>query len=96
MASFRKRGDMWEFRMAYNDRRTGKRKEKTKGGFRTKKEAQLAAANEELNIDHFGFAENGGESIKEYMERWLEVFKKPAVKINTYLVQERNVRIFQL
>ncbi|WCF06925.1 N-terminal phage integrase SAM-like domain-containing protein [Paenibacillus thiaminolyticus] len=27
------------------------------------------------------------------MEQWLKVFKKPAVKINTYLLQERNVRL---
>lgn len=93
MASFRKRGDTWEYRITYTDRRTTKRREKTKGGFRTKKEAQLAAANEELKIEQFGFAENGEQNVKEYMEQWLEVFKKPAVKINTYLVQERNVRL---
>lgn len=93
MASYRKRGDTWEYRITYTDRRTGKRREKTKGGFLTKKKAQLAAATEELKINQFGFAENGEQNVKEYMEQWLEVFKKPAVKINTYLVQERNVRL---
>ncbi|WP_255344514.1 Arm DNA-binding domain-containing protein [Brevibacillus sp. BC25] len=39
------------------DRQTGKQKEKSQGEFRTKKEAQLAAIEEESKISHFGFAE---------------------------------------
>jgi integrase len=93
MASFRKRGNGWEYRITYTDRRLGKRREKTKAGFNTKKEAQLAAAAEELKIEERGFAENGDELISIYMEKWLETFKRPAVKLNTYLVQERNVRL---
>jgi Site-specific recombinase XerD len=93
MASFRKRGDTWEYRIRYPDRISGKYKEKTKSGFRTKKEAQLAAADEELKINQFGFAENGDESINKYFESWLEVFKRPNVKPITYTLQERNVRL---
>jgi integrase len=93
VASYRKRGNGWEYRITYTDRRTGKRREKTKGGFSTKKEAQLAAAAEELKIEERGFAENGDELISTYMEKWLETYKRPAVKLNTYLVQERNVRL---
>lgn len=93
MASFRKRGNGWEYRIRYIDRRTGKYREKTKGGFRTKKEAELAAAAEELRIEERGFATNGNELIANYLEKWLETFKRPAVKLNTYLVQEQNVRL---
>lgn len=93
MASFRKRSNGWEYRIRYVDRRTGVYREKSKGGFRTKKEAELAAAAEELKIEERGFAESGGELIAVYMEKWLETFKRPAVKLNTYLVQERNVRL---
>lgn len=93
MASFRKRGDMWEYRIRYTDRQSGKSKEKSKGGFRTKKEAQIAANEEELKINQFGFAENGDEIISRYFEDWLEVYKKPNVKPITYSVQERNVRL---
>jgi integrase len=104
MASFRKRGckcegkkctcgAKWEYRIKYRDRQTGKMKEKTKGGFKTKKEAQLAAAEEELKIEQFGFAENGNEIIENYFSEWLEVYKKPYVKPITYSVQERNVRL---
>jgi len=93
MASFRKRENGWEYRISYVDRRTGKYRLKSKGGFKTKKEAELAAAAEELKIEERGFAENGNELISAYMEKWLETYKRPAVKLNTYLVQERNVRL---
>lgn len=104
MASFRKRGctcekkkctcgAKWEYRIKYVDRQTGKTKEKSKGGFTSKKEAQLAAAEEELKINQFGFAENGNEVVHNYFSEWLEVFKKPNVKPITYSVQERNVRL---
>ncbi|MGG4496196.1 Arm DNA-binding domain-containing protein [Brevibacillus reuszeri] len=93
MASFRKRGDTWEYRIRYTDRQTGKFKEKSKGGFRTKKEAQLAANEEESKINQYGFAENGDEIVSRYFDDWLEVYKKPNVKPITYSVQERNVRL---
>lgn len=104
MASFRRRnckcgkkrcscGAKWEYRIRYVDRRTGERKEKSKGGFDTKKEAQLAASKEELEIDNHGFAENGNELINDYLKEWLEVYKRPTVKPITYSVQERCVRL---
>lgn len=93
MASFRKRSSKWEYRIKYVDRRTGKQKEITKGGFKTKKEAQIAAAEMEARIHHFGFAENGDEKVDKYFEEWLEIFKKPHVKPITFSVQERNVRL---
>lgn len=105
MASFRRRGCTckgkkrcgcgapWEYRIRYTDRRTGKDREKSKGGFRTKREAELAAAEEELNIEKLGFAENGNELVEKYFKEWLEVYKKPNVKPITYSLQERNVRL---
>ncbi|HIW33518.1 MAG TPA: site-specific integrase [Candidatus Paenibacillus intestinavium] len=93
MATFRKRGTKWEYRIRYTDRQSGKRKEKAKGGFTTKKEAQVSAIEEESKINQFGFAENGDEFVEKYFEEWLEVFKRPNVKPITYSVQERNVRL---
>lgn len=93
MASFRKRGQSWEYRIVFIDRQTGKQKEKSKGGFRTKKEAQIAAAEEESKINYFGFAESGNERVDHYFADWLEIYKKPNVKPITFSVQERNVRL---
>ncbi|MBU5342330.1 site-specific integrase [Caldifermentibacillus hisashii] len=94
MASFRKHSNgTWEYRVRYKDRITNKYREKSQRGFKTKKEAQLAAAQVEMEIDQLGFSENGNELVKNYFMEWLETYKKPKLKINTYSVQERNVRL---
>nr|WP_238333108.1 tyrosine-type recombinase/integrase [Brevibacillus laterosporus] len=67
--------------------------EKSKGGFKTKKEAQLAAHEAESDINDFGFSEERNEKVDKYFDDWLEVYKKRYVKPITYSVQERNVRL---
>ncbi|MBC1617833.1 hypothetical protein HB904_16775 [Listeria booriae] len=49
MASFRKRGNKWEYRIIYKDL-NNKRREKSEGGFRTKPEARDAAKREEAKL----------------------------------------------
>lgn len=94
MASFRKHANgSWEYRIRYKDKNSNKYKEKSKRGFKTKKEAQLAAAQIETDIEYYGFANDGKESISEYFSKWLEIYKKPNVKPITYSLQERNVRL---
>lgn len=93
MAYYRKRGLKWEYRISFVDRQTGNQKETSKGGFSTKKEAQIAANEAESKINYFGFADSGNERIAHYFADWLEVYKKPNVKPITYSVQERNVRL---
>lgn len=94
MASFRKHTNgSWEYRIRYKDRKSNKYREKSKRGFKTKKEAQLAAAQVEMEIDYYGFAEDGDEKTDTYFESWLEIYKKPNVKPITYSLQERNVRL---
>ncbi|SFI26590.1 AP2-like DNA-binding integrase domain-containing protein [Bacillus sp. 71mf] len=53
MASFRKVSNGWQYRIKFKDPYTQEFKEKTKRGFKTKKEAQIAAAEEEKNIEWF-------------------------------------------
>lgn len=91
MASFRKINGKWEYRVRYKE--GSKYKEKSKRGFKTKKEAQLAAAKVESDIVQFGFSDNGEENVKKFIYDWLEVYKKPVIKPITYSVQERNVRL---
>ncbi len=87
--SFRKHANgTWEYRIRYKDKTTGKYKEKSQRGFKTKKEAQLAAAQAETEIAYYGFSEDGNERVDTYFEKWLEVYKKPNVKPITYTLQE--------
>ena len=50
MASFRKRGSTWQYRIKHKDPLTHEQIEVSKGGFKTKKEAQLAARQEEIYV----------------------------------------------
>jgi integrase len=93
LASFRKRGTKWEYRIKYFERQTGKPKETSKGGFATKKEAQVAASKAEVDIDYYGFIDDGNEKVEKYFDDWLEIYKKPYVKPMTYTLQEQNVRL---
>jgi len=89
MASFRKRGDYWEYRISYKDPFTQKYKTKSKSGFRTKKEAQVAAAEEEKRLLE-GF-EQSPITLKHFLIEWLLEYKKGTVRKNTYNLHERNV-----
>ncbi|PEA87050.1 site-specific integrase [Bacillus thuringiensis] len=91
MASFRKRNGTWEYRVRYKE--GNKYKEKSKGGFKTKKEAQHAAAKTEEKIACGIKIQNEDMLFKNYIEDWLEVYKKPTVRKITYSVIERNVRL---
>ncbi|EJW16965.1 Arm DNA-binding domain-containing protein [Paenibacillus alvei] len=47
MASIQKRGDVWKYEVNHTE--DGKRKRVSKSGFKTKKEAEIAASEVELN-----------------------------------------------
>lgn len=93
MATYRKRGTKWEYRVRYVDRKTGTNKETSKGGFNTKKEAQIAANLAESKVEYYGVGEGGNDRLANYFPQWLEIYKKPNVKPITYTLQERNVRL---
>lgn len=88
MASFRKRNDKWEYRIRYKE--MGKYKETSKGGFKTKKEAQLAAAKIEEKLVNGSNIQDGKITFNEYLYEWLNVFKKGNVAPRTYMVYEKN------
>ncbi|GEB35269.1 site-specific integrase [Brevibacillus parabrevis] len=89
MASFRKRGKKWEFRLKYHDPFTQEYKEKTKGGFATKKEAQIAAAEFENNLLE-GY-EQKDIPLQDFLMIWLDEYKKDTVRKNTFQLHSRNI-----
>lgn len=76
MASFRKRGEKWEYRVKYVDPSTGKQREKSKGGFHSKKEAQLEASEVEkkLYFNQHEVIQNQNLLVKDWLNEWLAVY----------------------
>ena len=68
MASFRKRGDFWEYRFRAKQI-DGTFKEVMQSGFRTKKEAQLAASVRETELIQGGSIDGGLRVFAEYFEQ---------------------------
>nr|MBR9646413.1 Arm DNA-binding domain-containing protein [Streptococcus sp. 11-4097] len=91
MASFRKRKDKWEYRIRYKE--MGKYKETSKGGFKTKKGAQLAAAKVEEKLATGGNLKDSKITFNEYLYEWLNTYKKGNVAPRTYMVYEKNIRV---
>lgn len=73
MASFLKRGKVWQYTVnRYED---GKRKPVVKSGFATKKEAQLAALGVESQLNKGHHVVSKDKSLAEYFEEWIDLYK---------------------
>ncbi|WP_050181353.1 site-specific integrase [Domibacillus robiginosus] len=82
----------YEFRIRYKDPITHEYKEKSKRGFTSSIEAQIAAAEEEKRILE-GFEVNEKVyTLESFLTNWLLEYKKGSVRKNTYLVHERNIQ----
>ncbi|WDN94472.1 site-specific integrase [Bacillus velezensis] len=92
MATYRKRGDKWEYRISFKDPFTLKYKVKSKSGFKTKKEAQKAAAEQEKQITAGFEFDTETMSLEQYLFSWLHEYKKDTVRKNTYELHERNIK----
>ncbi|SFM40481.1 site-specific integrase [Pelosinus propionicus] len=75
MAYFRKRGEKWSFTADIGqDAATGKRKQKTVSGFKTKKEAQLAAGKLEQEVNHGTYIEEKNLTFEDFSIEWLKLY----------------------
>lgn len=83
MASYRKRENgKWEYRISYKTA-DGKYKKKEKGGFTTKKAAQIEAAKIEADLE-IAMAEDTTSTLVDFFINWATVHKKPHVHPNTW------------
>jgi integrase len=81
----RKRGDKWSFTVDIGkDPRTGKRKQKTQSGFKTKKEAQAALAELVSNVEKGSYIEPSKRKFRDFALEYLEKVYKNKVKASTY------------
>jgi integrase len=77
-----KSGEFWEYRFVFKNPITGKNQEKSKKGFKTKKEAKLACEVAEKDVKD-GFTEEN-ILLKDYIQYWLDSHKKDVIRDTTY------------
>ena len=89
MASFRKRGEFWYYRIKCGvNPKTGKPMEVQRGGFRTKREAQLAAAEQQTALSSGSFVAVSSITFQQFATEWLASYalnvKKSSVRIRQH------------
>src|SRR5690554_5701696 len=73
MASFTKRGKTWQYTV--NNYVDGERKPIVKGGFKTKREAQMAAQEVEMQLKKGQQVITKEVPFSRYFEEWIELYK---------------------
>lgn len=88
----RKRGDKYSFTVDIGrDPATGKRKQKSKSGFKTKKEAEKAL-NELINQVNKGtYNDVSKDYVNEYLHEWLELYAKNKLRDTTFANYKRAI-----
>lgn len=91
--TYRKRGTKWEFRFD-TAKVGGKRKQISKGGFTTKKEAEIEGIKALAEYNRSGLVFEPSElSVSDYLDYWLERYVKTNLSYNSYCDYESKVRI---
>ncbi|MCC8434478.1 site-specific integrase [Brevibacillus sp. M2.1A] len=81
---FRKRGSLWSFTVDIGRKGDGSRNQKTKGGFKTKREAEQACAELITQLTKGDYLEPSKKTIQEAMEAWLQTILQSTLRISTY------------
>lgn len=94
MASIQKLSNGWRYRVSYKE--GDKYKTKTQGGYKTKKECELAAAELEKQL-HIGHDINAGDQLfATYIRNWFELYKKGKHSLAHEQNIERSVNLVEL
>lgn len=89
---FRKRGNLWSFTVDVGRKTDGSRNQKTKGGFKTKKEAEQACAELITQLSKGDYLEPSKKTVQEAMEAWLESILKSTLRISTFDNYSKAIR----
>jgi integrase len=89
--TYRKKDNGWQYTIEVGRDLNGKRKQKSKGGFKTKRECQEAMIAAETLIDkgEYFIAEN--ITFKDYLSKWLSDYAKIATAPRTYYRYEEII-----
>lgn len=90
MASFKKHGTGWEYRLRYKDPFTQKFREKSGRGFQTKKEAELAAHEFERQLARG--LEIADVLLVDFLNSWMDKYKEGSVRKNTIKLHRNNIK----
>ncbi|MGQ2375833.1 tyrosine-type recombinase/integrase [Companilactobacillus zhachilii] len=83
MVSYQKRGNVWQYEISYKDK-DGKYKKIRKSGFQLKSDAVLAASEVRATNPNLTVIKSGDESLVNYFERWIKLYKQNVVTPITY------------
>lgn len=87
-----KRGSRWSYVVDRgNDPVTGKRRQKTKGGFATKAAAQRAMREFMNDLDANASVDESRQSVEDYLTQWLQIVKSD-LRPTTHSGYSRDVR----
>ena len=81
----RKRGETWQYTVELDiDPSTGKRRQKSKGGFKTKKECEKVMNELIVEIESGQLFESEDMNLKSYLNYWFETYAKVNVAQSTF------------
>jgi integrase len=90
--SIRKRGSSYTWYLDVPDPATGKRRQCSKGGFRTKKECQAALTEALAALRTGTFVEPSKRTVASYLaDEWLPAMQPPRLRPSTWLSYQRNL-----
>jgi integrase len=88
-----KRGSTWTYYVYVTDG-DGSRRQVSKGGFRTRKEAEAARIEALASINNGTWVEPGRLTVREFLEdEWLPSQRPPTLEESTYRSYQRNIRL---
>lgn len=88
-----KRGSTWTY-YVYVTNGDGSRRQVSKGGFRTRKEAEAARIEALASISKGTWVEPGRLTVREFLEdEWLPSQRPPTLEESTYRSYQRNIRL---
>ncbi|MCM3079598.1 site-specific integrase [Brevibacillus invocatus] len=85
---FRKRGSTWSFAISLGTDETGKRRQITRSGFKTKKEAEIACAEMITKYDTGELVISKKQTLESYLQFWLENHAKSTLRTSSYTNHE--------
>lgn len=98
MATYRKRGNKWSFRIDVappgEPRRqiTVSKSKEFPGGFKTKKEAQTAATQMQNELDSGIYVKETDMTFEKLVDEWLNHYREEGVKPSTILKREKDTQ----